>query len=104
MVEVELPSVVGAFRSFHRDFMPAINNRTTVIVLGDARNNYNLAHEWVLKEIQQRAKQVIWLNPENRLTWGFGDSEMDRYLPFCDVVVGLVPVIGWLRWVPPVEP
>jgi uncharacterized protein with von Willebrand factor type A (vWA) domain len=57
-----------------------------VIVLGDARNNYNLPHEWVLKEIWQRAKQLIWLNPENRLTWGFGDSEMDRYSPFCDVV------------------
>ena len=57
-----------------------------MIVLGDARNNYNLPHEWVLKEIKQRAKQLIWLNPENRMTWGFGDSEMDRYLPHCDVV------------------
>ena len=75
-----------AFRTFHRDFIAAVNNRTTVIVLGDARNNYNLAQEWVLKEVQHRAKQVIWLNPENRLTWGFGDSEMDRYLPYCDVV------------------
>jgi hypothetical protein len=74
-----------AFRSFHRDYIGAVNNRTTVIVLGDARNNYNLPHEWVLKEIRQRAKQLIWLNPENRLTWGFGDSEMDRYLPYCDI-------------------
>lgn len=75
-----------AFRGFHRDYVAAVNKRTTVIVLGDARNNYNLPHEWVLKEIQQRAKQVIWLNPENRMTWGFGDSEMDRYAPFCTVV------------------
>jgi uncharacterized protein len=75
-----------AFRSFHRDYIGAVNNKTTVIVLGDARNNYNLPHEWVLKEIRQRAKQLIWLNPENRLTWGFGDSEMDRYLPYCDIV------------------
>jgi len=75
-----------AFRSFHRDFLAAVNNKTTVIVLGDARNNYNLPHEWVLKDIHQRAKQLIWLNPENRLTWGFGDSEMDRYLPYCDIV------------------
>jgi uncharacterized protein with von Willebrand factor type A (vWA) domain len=29
---------------------------------------------------------VIWLNPESRLTWGFGDSEMPRYVPYCDVV------------------
>ncbi len=75
-----------AFRSFHRDYIAAVNNKTTVIVLGDARNNYNLPQEWVLKEIRQRAKQLIWLNPENRLTWGFGDSEMDRYLPYCDIV------------------
>jgi uncharacterized protein with von Willebrand factor type A (vWA) domain len=29
---------------------------------------------------------VIWLNPENRMTWGFGDSEMDRYAPYCTLV------------------
>lgn len=75
-----------AFRVFHRDFLDAINKRTTVIILGDARNNYNAAHEWVLRDVKLRAKQVIWLNPENRLTWGFGDSEMDRYLPHCDIV------------------
>jgi len=75
-----------AFRSFHRDYLAAVNKKTTVIVLGDARNNYNLAQEWTLKDIRQRAKQLIWLNPENRLTWGFGDSEMDRYSPYCDLV------------------
>ena len=75
-----------AFKGFHRDYLSAVNKRTTVIVLGDGRNNYNLPHEWVLKDIQQRAKQVIWLNPENRMTWGFGDSEMDRYAPYCTMV------------------
>jgi hypothetical protein len=75
-----------AFKAFHRDFLPAVNKRTTVIVLGDGRNNYNLPHEWVLKDVKQRAKQVIWLNPENRMTWGFGDSEMDRYAPYCTLV------------------
>lgn len=75
-----------AFRMFHGEHLATITRHTTVIILGDARNNYNLPHEWVLKEIRQRAKQLIWLNPENRMTWGFGDSEMDRYLPYCDVV------------------
>ena len=75
-----------AFKSFHGDYLSIINRRTTVIVLGDARNNYNLPHEWVVKDIQQRAKQVLWLNPESQNTWGFGDSEMDRYAPFCDFV------------------
>jgi len=75
-----------AFKAFHRDFLPAVNKRTTVIILGDGRNNYNLPHDWVLKDVQQRAKQVIWLNPENKMTWGFGDSEMDRYAPYCTLV------------------
>ncbi|MBM4268354.1 MAG: VWA domain-containing protein [Deltaproteobacteria bacterium] len=75
-----------AFKAFHQDWLSSINRRTTVIILGDARNNYNLPHEWVLRDIQVRAKQVLWLNPESRNTWGFGDSEMDRYSPFCSVV------------------
>jgi uncharacterized protein with von Willebrand factor type A (vWA) domain len=75
-----------AFKIFHRDYLTAVNKRTTVIVLGDARNNYNLPNEWTLRDIRARAKQVIWLNPESRMTWGFGDSEMERYRPYCDVV------------------
>jgi uncharacterized protein len=75
-----------AFRTFVGDHIGAINKRTTVIVLGDARNNYNLPHDWCLREISQRAKRVIWLNPESRNTWGFGDSEMERYAVHCDMV------------------
>jgi uncharacterized protein with von Willebrand factor type A (vWA) domain len=75
-----------AFRDFHRDHLEAVDSRTTVIILGDARNNYNAPNDWVLRDVQQRAKQVIWLNPENRSTWGFGDSEMSKYARYCDMV------------------
>lgn len=75
-----------AFRDFHRNHIEAVDSRTTVIILGDARNNYNAPNDWVMREIHERAKQVIWLNPENRSTWGFGDSEMSRYAPHCDMV------------------
>jgi uncharacterized protein with von Willebrand factor type A (vWA) domain len=75
-----------SFRSFVGDHIGAVNKRTTVIVLGDARNNYNLPHDWCLRDIRQRAKRVIWLNPESRNTWGFGDSEMERYAIHCDLV------------------
>jgi uncharacterized protein with von Willebrand factor type A (vWA) domain len=75
-----------AFKDFHNEHLGSINRRTTVIILGDARNNYNLAHEWVVRDIQARARQVLWLNPEAKTTWGFGDSEMDRYRPYCDLV------------------
>jgi uncharacterized protein with von Willebrand factor type A (vWA) domain len=76
----------NAFRAFVYDHIGAIDRRTTVIVLGDARNNYNLPHDWCLREIRQRAQRLIWLNPESRSTWGFGDSEMERYAAHCDMV------------------
>ena len=39
-----------------------------------------------LRRIAERSKRVVWLNPEGRMAWGFGDSEMPRYATFCSVV------------------
>jgi uncharacterized protein len=74
-----------AFEQFYRNFFSAVNGKTTVLIIGDGRNNYNRPSDWVLREIQQKAKQLIWLNPESRMTWGIGDSEMPRYAPHCHV-------------------
>ena len=74
-----------AFEQFYRNFFSAVNSKTTVLIIGDGRNNYNRPNDWVLREIQQKAKQLIWLNPESRMTWGIGDSEMPRYAPHCHV-------------------
>ncbi|HEY5657641.1 MAG TPA: hypothetical protein VIY27_07610, partial [Myxococcota bacterium] len=56
-----------------------------VVIIGDARNNYNDARAWCLREIHRKAKNVVWINPESPGAWGFGDSVMDEYLPHCDV-------------------
>jgi uncharacterized protein with von Willebrand factor type A (vWA) domain len=74
-----------AFEQFYKNFFSAVNGKTTVLIIGDGRNNYNRPNDWVLREIQQKAKQLIWLNPESRMTWGIGDSEMPRYAPHCHV-------------------
>ena len=74
-----------AFELFYKEFFPAVTSKTTVVIIGDGRNNYNRPGDWVLREIQQKAKQLVWLNPENRMTWGVGDSEMPRYLAYCDI-------------------
>ena len=60
-----------------------INSNTTVIILGDARNNNGDPRLDIMQGIYQRAKQVIWLNPESRRAWGSGDSEMLRYQSAC---------------------
>jgi uncharacterized protein with von Willebrand factor type A (vWA) domain len=74
-----------AFELFYKEYFSAVTSKTTVLIIGDGRNNYNRPAEWVLREIQQKAKQLIWLNPESRMTWGVGDSEMPRYAPYCKV-------------------
>ena len=74
-----------AFELFYKEFFTAVTSKTTVLIIGDGRNNYNRPSEWVLREIQQKAKRVVWLNPENPRTWGVGDSEMPHYLPYCDI-------------------
>jgi uncharacterized protein with von Willebrand factor type A (vWA) domain len=74
-----------AFHHFWQNYLSAIDNKTTVLILGDARNNYNDPRAWCLRDLQNKAKNVVWLNPENPSAWGFGDSVMDKYLPYCDV-------------------
>jgi hypothetical protein len=74
-----------AFHHFWQNYLSAIDNKTTVLILGDARNNYNDPRAWCLRDIHNKAKNVVWLNPENPSAWGFGDSVMDKYLPYCDV-------------------
>lgn len=60
-----------------------IDHKTTLIILGDARNNHGEARLDVLHDLHRRARQVIWLNPEEPRRWGSGDSEMLRYRSAC---------------------
>ncbi len=66
--------------------MSTITPQTTVIVLGDARSNNLDPRADILKRLGERSKRLVWLNPEGRMVWGFGDSEMPRYATFCNVV------------------
>jgi uncharacterized protein len=68
---------------FARLAMDDINSNTTVIILGDARNNGGDPRLEVMQGIYQRCRRVIWLNPESRRAWGSGDSEMLRYQSAC---------------------
>lgn len=71
---------------FEKDFMSTLTPQTTVIVLGDARSNNLDPRADILRRISERSRRLVWLNPEGRLAWGFGDSEMPRYATFCSVV------------------
>ena len=71
---------------FEKEWMSTLSPQTTVIVLGDARSNNLDPRADILRRISERSKRLVWLNPEGRMTWGFGDSEMPRYATFCSVV------------------
>ena len=68
---------------FKEKWLDVVSNKTTVLILGDARNNYGNPQTDILKLIHERNKKLIWLNPESPSFWGIGDSEMKRYLPYC---------------------
>lgn len=69
----------GSLQDFTDLCLNDIDNRTTVIILGDARNNYGNPRTDLLQQIYQRSHRVIWLNPEAGNRWGSGDSEMEKY-------------------------
>jgi uncharacterized protein len=65
-----------AFADFKACCLDDVDSRSTIIVLGDARNNGGDTRLDVLKEIHDRCRRLIWLNPEPRSMWNTGDSEM----------------------------
>ena len=63
-----------------------IDKKTTVVILGDARNNFGPEKAHLMKSINERAKQVFWLNPEGKYRWDTGDSVMTTYSAYCTKV------------------
>lgn len=75
-----------SLRDFEELCLGEIDNRTTVIILGDARSNYGDPGIRSLRKVHQRARQILWLNPEARVQWGYGDSEMPLLATACHQV------------------
>jgi uncharacterized protein with von Willebrand factor type A (vWA) domain len=73
-------------RSFADKYGDSVTSQTTLIVTGDARNNYRDAEQPIFNELASRARSVVWLNPEARRFWDTGDSVMSHYTPACDAV------------------
>ncbi|MDA0370472.1 MAG: VWA domain-containing protein [Actinomycetota bacterium] len=75
-----------AFEVFWEKYGKDVGPKTTVLLLGDARNNYHASQAWVVKEIEQKARHVYWLNPEPRSYWNTGDSIVGEYGTYTDGV------------------
>ncbi|MCP4357050.1 MAG: VWA domain-containing protein [Chloroflexi bacterium] len=76
----------NSLNTFYQNWLDSVDGRTTVVILGDGRNNYNSPRLDLMKNLQRRARKLVWLNPETKRQWGTGDSDMWDYVPVCDDV------------------
>ncbi|MDG1197928.1 MAG: VWA domain-containing protein [Actinomycetota bacterium] len=75
-----------AFGVFWEKFGHEISSKSTVMFLGDARNNYHATNAWVVKETAKKARSTFWLNPEPKSYWDTGDSVISEYSTHTDGV------------------
>lgn len=71
---------------FREKYLESLRGRPAFIILGDARNNYNKANEWVLEEVKERVGYMLWLTPEESSSWDLGDCQIRNYGNYCDKV------------------
>jgi len=84
LIDCDADSNYGrALGIFCQSHLSAVTNETTVIVLGDGRGNRNPPNVRALEEIRRRCRQLVWLSPEPRGSWGLGSSDMPLYEPVC---------------------
>lgn len=75
-----------ALNNFNDEYMDTLNSGTTLIIVGDGRNNYNDPCLDIFSCMSRRTTRTIWLNPEPPIMW-HGDSDMPKYAPFCSDVL-----------------
>ena len=76
----------NSLETFHTRYGRQLTPRTTVIITGDARNNYRPPRDGVLGDIAEASRALIWLNPEPEAYWDTGDSAMFHYAGHCTSV------------------
>ena len=65
-----------AFETWHRRHYAEITPKSSIILLGDARNNYHASEAWVVDAMRKRGRHVYWLDPEPRAV--LGHRRLDR--------------------------
>ncbi len=75
----------GSLNDFNAQYLDTLNHQTTLIIVGDGRNNFNDPRIDLFAMMSRRAARTIWLNPEPAYLWQ-GDSDMPKYAPLCSNV------------------
>ena len=74
----------GSFDQFIENHSDALTRKTSVLVLGDARNNSNDPGLNSFQKIHDKSKNLFWLNPDRRHLWDWNDSIASLYSHFCN--------------------
>lgn len=74
----------NCFKQFIREYSDSLTSKTTVLILGDARNNNQDPGLDSFIRIKERCRNLFWLNPDRRHLWSWSDSIAELYLPYCD--------------------
>lgn len=72
------------FDHFMRDHSDSLTSKTTVLVLGDGRNNYLDPGLDSFVRIKERSRNLFWLNPDRKHLWNWADSIAYIYREYCD--------------------
>lgn len=87
VLDVDANSDYGSvFGEFVAEHSSAVTRRTTLLVLGDGRNNANDPNLAAFSELARRARETIWLTPEPKYSWGLGSCDLPGYAEYCDRV------------------
>ena len=81
-----------AAERFRNEYLPAINHRTTIVTLGDGRNNGKDPKNRALEKIVEHAKQTICITQEPKWGWTLGSCDLPLYEPTCNRVELVRPV------------
>lgn len=71
------------FKTFLAGHEDLLTHKTSILIFGDARNNWFNDQIGSLEAIKSHAKRVIWFNPEPLSRWSTGDSRMHVYMRHC---------------------
>jgi uncharacterized protein with von Willebrand factor type A (vWA) domain len=76
-----------SLKNFEEAYLDMLDSHTTLIIVGDGRNNYNDPRFDLFTRMSRRASRTLWLSPEQPALWGTGDSDMPGYAALCNAVL-----------------
>ena len=77
---------VDGHSDYEKSFCDLLNEKkinsasfNTLLVIGDARNNYRPINKETIEKLSKKFQNIYWMNPEKKQYWNTGDSQFHYY-------------------------